>query len=69
MKIKSTVAGGLIIAAATMFVAVGTLQAHCYRSYPGWHMVSKKCNIRPAENWQEYTSGVYLQPMVGKGIF
>lgn len=24
----------------------------------GWYMVSKRCDIKPAATWQEYTSGV-----------
>lgn len=65
MKIKALV--GLIIA-TTMVVAVGPLQAACVYPEPGWHMVSKSCNIKPADNWQEYTSGVYLQPVTGKSL-
>ncbi len=28
----------------------------------GWHMVSKKCDIKPAVTWAAYESGVYTQP-------
>lgn len=63
MNVKSLAAG--LIAATSMLAAVGTLQAACYKDEPGWHMVSKHCNIRPADNWQEYTSGVYTQPVTG----
>lgn len=67
MKTKS-VAG--LIAAALMVVVVGSVQAkECFRDQPGWHMVSKSCDIRAADNWQEYTSGVYTQPLQeNKGI-
>ena len=63
MKIKST-AVGLLFTAAMVFAA-GPLQAECVNPEPGWHMVSKHCNIKNADNWQEYTSGVYLQPVPG----
>lgn len=66
MRIKSSVAG-FIIAATTMFVAVGPVQAavcqaDCFYNQSGWHMVPKSCALRPAANWQAYASGVYLQP-------
>ena len=60
MKIKASVAG--LIIATSMFVAVGPIQAACIKYQPGWHMVSKHCDIQPAANWQEYNSGVYTQP-------
>ncbi len=66
MKIKSA-ATGLIIA-TSMVLAAGPIQADCMKHQPGWHMVSKKCAIKPAENWQEYASGVYTQPITGKGM-
>jgi hypothetical protein len=66
MKIKASAV--VMILASTMFAAVGPIQASCYKNQPGWHMVSKKCNIKPADNWQEYNSGVYIQPMV-KDLF
>lgn len=67
MSIKTSVAG--LVVAASMFVAVGPIQATpCFYEQPGWHMVSKRCNIVPAESWQEYASGVYLQPMSGRGM-
>lgn len=66
MKTKS-IAGALVIAAS--FLVVGTVQAgHCYKQPSGWHMVSKKCNIKPAENWRQYQSGVYTQPVTKKGF-
>lgn len=68
MSIKSLAATGLIVA-TTMFTVVGTVQAGCMNYKPGWHMVSKKCPIKPAENWQAYTSGVYLHPVTGKKLF
>lgn len=62
MKVKSSVAG--LIVAASLFIAIGPAQAlQCYFQEPGWHMVSKRCNIPAAENWQEYAGGIYLQPM------
>ena len=63
MNIKT--AAGFILA-TSMFAAVGPIQAACVFHQPGWHMVSKRCNIKPADNWQEYNSGVYLQPVTGK---
>jgi hypothetical protein len=66
MKIKS-LAAGLIIATA-MVATVGVAQAKCYKHTPGWHMVSKKCNIQQADNWQEYASGVYLRPAPSRGL-
>ena len=70
MKIKSKAAG--LILATTMVAFIVPTQAawahnqHC--SGKGWHMVSKKCDIKPATTWQEYDSGVYTQPMTGKGM-
>ncbi|KTD41078.1 hypothetical protein [Legionella parisiensis] len=64
MKIKS--AAGLILA-TFMIAAVGPIHAAC-KYEPGWHMVSKKCDIKPADNWQEYKSGVYTQPITGKSL-
>jgi hypothetical protein len=64
MKIKSTVIG--LVAASFMLAAVGPIQAACYRYQPGWHMVSKYCDIRPAVTWQEYNSGVYTPPQPGR---
>lgn len=66
MKIKSAAIGLTI--ASSLIMAVGPIQAACYRHQPGWHMVSKHCPIRPAENWQEYTSGIYTQPITGKSM-
>lgn len=66
MKIKSLAAG--LIVASSMVLVVGPIQAASYKQTPGWHMVSKKCPIKPAETWQEYNSGVYTQPLVGKGF-
>lgn len=51
-----------------MVLAAGPIQAACMKYQPGWHMVSKKCAIKPAENWQEYASGVYTQPQTGKSL-
>ncbi|KTC79817.1 hypothetical protein OQJ13_01945 [Legionella sp. PATHC035] len=65
MKIKSSTAA---LIAISMIAAFGTAQAGCYKHEPGWHMVSKKCNIKPAETWQQYESGVYTQPL-GKSLF
>lgn len=59
MKFKKT--AGLVMA-ATMVLAFGPVQASCVHHQPGWHMVSKRCNFKHAENWQEYTSGAYVQP-------
>lgn len=68
MKIKATVAG--FVFATTMLVAIGPSQAagvkHEQPLGTGWHMVSKSSGIKPAENWQEYASGVYTQPITGK---
>lgn len=66
MNIKA--AAGLIVA-TSMFAVAGPLQAGCMHHQPGWHMVSKRCNIKNADTWQEYNSGVYLQPVVGKSMF
>lgn len=63
MKIKSL---AIVIVTSAMLAAVGTLQASCFKHQPGWHMVSKKCPIKHAENWQAYSSGVYTQPMAKK---
>lgn len=52
-----------------MVAAIGPAQAACIKHPSGWHMVSKKCDIKPAQNWQEYTSGVYTQPLTGKRGF
>ncbi|HHF7366447.1 TPA: hypothetical protein ACPSKY_001563 [Legionella bozemanae] len=65
MKIKS--AAGLILA-TFLIAAVGPIHAACHKYQPGWHMVSKKCDIKPADNWQEYKSGVYTQPITGKSL-
>jgi hypothetical protein len=62
---KFTVTAGLI--AAALFAA-GPLQAACSFQQSGWHMVSKKCAIKQADNWQEYNSGIYIQPAAGKSI-
>lgn len=35
----------------------------------GWHMVSVKCDIKPARDWKQYDSGVYTQPITGKPMF
>lgn len=66
MKIKLA---AILVIATSLFAAVGIAQASCHNLKPGWHMVSKKCPIGPAENWQQYTSGVYTQPMTHKGLF
>lgn len=66
MKIRSAAAG--LIIATSMVALIGPVQAACYKHQPGWHMVSKNCDIKPAENWQEYNSGVYTQP-TGNGGF
>ena len=68
MTIKSLAATGLIVA-TTMLTAVGTVQAGCMNYKSGWHMVPKKCAIKPAENWQAYISGGYLHPVTGKKLF
>lgn len=66
MKIKAAVIGLII---ASSMLTVGSLQAAtCYRCQPGWHMVSKYCDIRPAVTWQEYNSGVYTQPHSRGGL-
>lgn len=68
MKIKASVAG--LIFATSMIAATGPSQAamvkHEQPLGTGWHMVSKHSGIKPAENWQEYASGVYTQPVTGK---
>lgn len=68
MKIKAAVAG--LVFATTMFAATGPIQAamtkHEQALGTGWHMVSKSSGVKPAENWQEYASGVYTQPVIGK---
>lgn len=66
MIIKSVAAASII--AVSMFAAIGTLQAACVKQPAGWHMVSKKCHIKPAGNWKQYSSGVYLKP-VAKRMF
>jgi hypothetical protein len=55
-------------AAVFMVVAVAPIQAACFNKQPGWHMVSKRCDIKSARDWQVYTSGVYIQPMVQRGF-
>ena len=68
MNIKSTVTGIIV---ATTLVAVGPSQAWAYKMHcsgTGWHKVSKHCPIARADNWQDYASGVYLQPMTDKGL-
>jgi hypothetical protein len=69
MKIK-LLAVGLIISSA-MVLTAGPIQARvvCFKNQPGWHMVSKRCAIQPARNWQEYAGGVYLQPMGRTALF
>jgi hypothetical protein len=67
MKLKATVAG-LIVAASTMAAVLSSQAAwanthHKHHYASGWHMVSKHSGIPHAATWQEYTSGVYLQPM------
>lgn len=64
MNIKSSIAG--VFAAVAMVAVLGSAQANCYKYEPGWHMVPKHCDIKHADTWQEYASGVYIQPMVGK---
>jgi hypothetical protein len=66
MKMKLAAAG--LIIATSMVVAVGPIQAACFKNKPGWHMVSKKCNISPAQNWRQYESGVYMRPATGKSL-
>lgn len=66
MKIKSLTAG--FVLATGLIAFTGISQAACYHYQPGWHMVSKRCDIRPAANWQEYTSGVYTQPVQSNGF-
>lgn len=67
MKIKS-LAVGLALTTA-MVIAAGPIQAAgCFKSQPGWHMVSKHCAIKPATNWQQYKEGVYTQPATGKSL-
>ncbi|EHL30583.1 hypothetical protein [Legionella drancourtii] len=71
MKIKASVTG--LIFATSMIAAAGPSQAamvkHGQFSGTGWHMVPKSSGIKPAENWQEYASGVYTQPITGKNPF
>ena len=69
MKIKSTVAGLIVAASMVALIvpsqAAWSMHRHHHRYYcmgQGWHMVSKRCHIQPAMNWQQYTSGVYTQP-------
>ena len=68
MKSRSKVAGFIfataIIALAVPSEAAWSMSKHC--TGKGWHMVSKKCHIKPAETWQQYDSGVYTQPITGK---
>lgn len=70
MKIKSATTG--LIIATTMLASVGISQAVWAKKInctgTGWHMVSKSCPIHPAENWQEYASGIYTQPITGQGF-
>jgi hypothetical protein len=68
MKIKSTIVG--LIAASTMLVvAPGFAWNHMNCSGKGWHLVSKNCPIQRADNWQDYASGGYLQPMTDMSMF
>lgn len=68
MNVKTSAAG--LIIATSLIAAVGTAQATvCVKHPSGWHMVSKSCNIKPAENWQQYASGIYTQPTSGKSLF
>lgn len=74
MKIKSKIAG--LIVATTVLAAAGPSWAmhhhrhHHYVGYmgSGWHMVPKSSGIPHAMTWQEYASGVYTQPIVGRGM-
>lgn len=68
MKIKSSLAG-IIVATSMVALLVPTQAAwamHKHCTGKGWHMVSVRCNIKPAENWKQYNSGVFTQPMVGQ---
>lgn len=60
MKITTSLAGVLL--ATLMAVAVGPVQASCYKPSPGWHMVPKTCDFHPAESWRDYASGYHVQP-------
>jgi hypothetical protein len=68
MKIKSTIAGLVVATAMVALILPGqsAWAKHC--TGKGWHMVSKSCNIPAAETWQEYNSGIYTQPVTGKGV-
>ena len=70
MKIKSSLTGLVLATSVVALVIPGqaawAMHKHC--SGKGWHMVSVKCNIKPAENWQDYNSGVYTKPLTGKNM-
>ncbi|MFA5960495.1 MAG: hypothetical protein WC785_08250 [Tatlockia sp.] len=71
--IRSKVAG--VIIAMSMMAAAGTSQAcaDCTTiegfTGIGWHMVPCGTCIQPAATWQQYVSGGYAPPIVGRGIF
>lgn len=59
-----------------MIAAVGTSQAACaYCTVQegfygvGWHMVPCNTCIQPAQTWQQYVSGGYAPPVVGRRVF
>ena len=60
MKIKTSAVA--ILLATGLFVTLGPVQAACVKQPPGWHMVSKRCNVPAAQNWQQYNSGYTVQP-------
>lgn len=66
MKIKSIFTATVMATALSVMIipsqAAWSMHGKCIKS-PGWHMVSKKCHIPAAANWQEYNSGIYTQPV------
>lgn len=53
-----------VLIASSLLVATSSIYAGCYKHQSGWHMVSKRCDYRPALTWQVYTSGHTIQPIV-----
>lgn len=77
MKIKTCLSKLSVVAIASVLLvstqAAWAMKHHHVNYKPnctgkGWHMVSVKCDIKPAQNWKQYDSGVYTQPIVGKPL-
>lgn len=63
MVIKSLATGLVLV--SSVILSNSPNQPACYKEFheeKGWHMVSKRCPISPAENWQEYYSGAHTRP-------